>query len=354
MLCDEVQRIAFKPPRGPGVVTSQYPFLRRFADTLKDAERFVLTNEVIDLLFHVQETKPSNLLAARPMCRLPFRTIFIEYDAIYRDKVQRQYGYKEGGFPPGAKHVSAGLLIVASDDTLMRGSAYEVTHLVGKDQLTLNPYRLDFDFEPDIGRNTVLKSLTPITNRYDIRFWHEGFEYSLSIGPGPAPVRNRYTSTFVNQPEEVKALYDISVAFKVAVDDDAIDYLVTVTNGDHDLMGMISKDWEGDKRFILSLMVALNSRNCLDIQHRTVREINRHRSVRVRPATLDHKEVRIRLSRTTENRMRAAGASDPREIAWHKVRGHWKLRRTGIFFWRPFTRGNPAEGISDHSYTVSV
>jgi hypothetical protein len=42
------------------------------------------------------------------------------------------------------------------------------------------------------------------------------------------------------------------------------------------------------------------------------------------------------LSRIQRNRI---GSDNPIDIQAHPVRGHWKLRSTGLFWWSPFIRG---------------
>jgi hypothetical protein len=38
----------------------------------------------------------------------------------------------------------------------------------------------------------------------------------------------------------------------------------------------------------------------------------------------------------------------------HMVRGHFKVRRTGVFFWNAFQRGNPALGFMHKDYELRL
>jgi hypothetical protein len=49
----------------------------------------------------------------------------------------------------------------------------------------------------------------------------------------------------------------------------------------------------------------------------------------------------------------AAAGDDPAQLRAHFVRGHFKVRRTGVFFWSAYQRGNPALGFVHKDYALS-
>jgi hypothetical protein len=104
-------------------------------------------------------------------------------------------------------------------------------------------------------------------------------------------------------------------------------------------------------RAVISILMLLNSRNLAEEQSLTPHEINRvlpkgHSQVR-----LGHRKVSIHLSKVQRNRGQVYGG-DSEDMPLHSVRGHWKVRRTGVFFWRPFDRGNPIRGYVEKEYKV--
>ena len=54
-----------------------------------------------------------------------------------------------------------------------------------------------------------------------------------------------------------------------------------------------------------------------------------------------------------ERQQRRVGASSSTTYApmrGHFVSGHWKVRKTGIYFWRPFKRGDFGRGTVSKDY----
>jgi hypothetical protein len=46
-------------------------------------------------------------------------------------------------------------------------------------------------------------------------------------------------------------------------------------------------------------------------------------------------------------------AGDGAELRAHFVRGHFKARKTGVFFWSAYRRGNPALGFAHKDYRLA-
>jgi hypothetical protein len=93
-----------------------------------------------------------------------------------------------------------------------------------------------------------------------------------------------------------------------------------------------------------SLILLLNSRNLTRAEPQTISEKLQHaRDAAKKPPLLDYTLITIRLSHAL--RMRAAEASDPRNpMRFHVVRGHFKIRKTGVFWWSSFPRGSLEAG----------
>lgn len=90
-------------------------------------------------------------------------------------------------------------------------------------------------------------------------------------------------------------------------------------------------------RFILGLLAAINSRNVISYSDPiTYEKLNKQRAKKGVPPLHEHREVRLSFSRVQRNRI---GSDNPIDIQAHPVRGHWKLRSTGLFWWSPFIRG---------------
>lgn len=106
---------------------------------------------------------------------------------------------------------------------------------------------------------------------------------------------------------------------------------------------------------ITAALALLNSRNCVSIDPcpDQWRE-NRSRMRQGKKKLISYSTVRLSLSAAQERQARAAGAT-AEELRRHIVRGHFKVRRSGIYWWRPFFRGNPEIGtVIREGYEVTA
>jgi hypothetical protein len=102
-------------------------------------------------------------------------------------------------------------------------------------------------------------------------------------------------------------------------------------------------DIEGEGGFIEGVLAAINSRNLVSVSEpNDMARVNKARRRVGRPELLSFRTVRLSLSRAVE-RQRSAGNGDPMPL--HMVRGHFKVRKSGIYWWSPFWRGDAAAGV---------
>jgi len=93
------------------------------------------------------------------------------------------------------------------------------------------------------------------------------------------------------------------------------------------------------------MLALLNSRNCVSIDKAEVSTGNKLRRLRGKPPLLSHSTVNIHLNKRDA---RASEAMSPAEVRLHMVRGHFKVRKSGVFFWRPHLRGDADFGEVVH------
>lgn len=85
-------------------------------------------------------------------------------------------------------------------------------------------------------------------------------------------------------------------------------------------------------------MVMLNAKAAAITRKDDFTKLNRQRTAAKKPPLKEFIVTRLNLSRGTANRGAALGLS--REAARkHLVRGQFKVRKTGIYWWSPFPRG---------------
>jgi hypothetical protein len=112
-------------------------------------------------------------------------------------------------------------------------------------------------------------------------------------------------------------------------------------------------DWAGEPWFWLAVMALLNAKNGASSEFRPApAKLNKSRAERGKPPLVDYHQLTLRIG----PRARAeAGAGHSRSgHRAHTVRGHFKIRKTGIYWWRPFIRGEVAEGFANKRYKVKL
>jgi hypothetical protein len=113
-------------------------------------------------------------------------------------------------------------------------------------------------------------------------------------------------------------------------------------------------DWAGEIPYMLAVVGLLNARNAVETEHVDRKKINRSRAKAGKLPLFEHHVLKIAERQT--KRYISAGANSEQEHAArraHWARGHWKLRRTGLFYWRPHLRGDLNRGMVDKDYEVT-
>lgn len=113
------------------------------------------------------------------------------------------------------------------------------------------------------------------------------------------------------------------------------------------------RDLAGEPPLTVAAICLLNTKNLVKIENINLSSLNRARERRGNPPLLDYNEVSISLSKTSRNRALASGITGV-DLKKHLVRGHFKLRETGIFWWRSFVRGNVGKPSIPQKYVVDA
>lgn len=114
------------------------------------------------------------------------------------------------------------------------------------------------------------------------------------------------------------------------------------------------EDWGGEAIFWLSALGLLNAKNATEATTVDNVDLNRRRRRLGRPPLCDHKKVVIRIG-NAGHRSTAKGAEPTKQdVRAHFVMGHFKVRKTGLFWWSPHVRGNLARGFAGKDYHVQM
>jgi hypothetical protein len=109
-------------------------------------------------------------------------------------------------------------------------------------------------------------------------------------------------------------------------------------------------DWGGEPWFWMSVLALLNARNGASVVAGEDRSrLNRARAKAGKKPLAAFHVLTVRLSKAERAAMRE-GHEERRELRAHVVRGHFKLRRSGMYWWRPFVRGDLDKGFAAKRY----
>jgi hypothetical protein len=117
------------------------------------------------------------------------------------------------------------------------------------------------------------------------------------------------------------------------------------------MQDLIRSDWAGEIRYLFAVLGLLNARNVAETKPIEYNKLNKHRVKKKLFILSSHTLLKIRAQHK-QALTGHAGATGTSEIRAHFVRGHWKVRRTGHYFWGPHMRGRLAHGYVHKDYQL--
>lgn len=120
----------------------------------------------------------------------------------------------------------------------------------------------------------------------------------------------------------------------------------------YDLIAQLARsDWAGEVAYLLAVIGLMNARNATETTPSNLIKLNRARSKRGERLLFEHHVLKIH---TRQQRRVDGGTHDSAHapMRGHFVSGHWKVRKTGIYFWHPFKRGDFNRGTVSKDYQL--
>jgi hypothetical protein len=352
--------------------------LSRISAAIAKAERFELSDDVARAGYNLIKSKPTTLLNAMPLCRAPFRKLWLEWrGGLTRDMMRPEHRRDPLIAPDPLRQ---GVLI-ETDETGQRGTmTFAWVH----------KQRPDTDFSPV--NVDPLGSLFNWSDDGDVRedaiaSWQERYP-TPELRKSPAGIcelmlARRYTRQMTD--EAAKSMMQRSVFRDWSrlsrdadqrealrrIDAHGIAWISPHAGGffkwcaeeamqDERLFhtflhDVIEKSWEadieGEPQFCEAVIAMMNSRNAIEHRDVDLSGLNKARIKRKRPAFLPYRTTHLRLSQAQTRAFRA-GLLSREDAGLHAVRGHFKIRKTGVYWWHPFFRGDPTRPLQRQEYKV--
>jgi hypothetical protein len=351
---------------------------------IAQAQRFDLADDLMRACYNLLDTKPSTMNAALPMCRLPYPLMWLEYRGGLGPENRRgdiapipeRQGFLIEHFIdyPNASQTGQAMVAWVHGENARSGHS---------EAINVCPFAIYFDWRPDGDVNEIVqRSHQIMIEQFAARAQnseHDRMRH-IAITSLVASLKDRYFrptddaemrrffmnrhgwQKFANDQREIEALRAGERHLSFGLSPYGLNMLLTVmlttyesgdTAGARTLIGNWLTDIQGEGMILECLMCMLNSRNVVQHEAVDLSKLNKARRKRGKIPLLDYTKTSIALTRSMHRVADARGIE--REAArQHLVRGHFKIRRTGVFWWSPFVRGDARRGeVRREEYSVT-
>lgn len=131
---------------------------------------------------------------------------------------------------------------------------------------------------------------------------------------------------------------------------------------DDDIMSILLGDAAHGIQTAMNALTCLNARNVTAVSVPPPKFANKQRFLKQKPLFFEYHVLDIFLTPEIRKMVRtdplkARNILDSQlkaSVALHTVRGHFKRRKTGLFWWSPFARGSKDIGVVDKDYALKT
>jgi hypothetical protein len=348
---------------------AQFGAIASLAAAVAEAQHFELADEVAEACREIARSKPSSLLSALPMVRAPYAKTWFEWC----DRADPNHPPASG--KPVPKRL--GCLVEAHTETLDRGT-YTWTWMSDDGGIAVLPFSIWFDYRLDADIPAQLHQLAGRT----------GTLSAAELGPIESVIRRmNVDATLINEKarlleESINAIGSADMAApasrwrRLAGDPEELVAARALARHTTQLLSLhclplwnalehhlldpaLTKQaiaaWQedllGEEPFAHAFLTLLNARQALDNEREDLARLNKQRLRKRQTPLCEFIVTRLRLSERAAARAAAQGLSRA-AARRHLVRGHFKTRRSGIYWWTPFYRGR-GEPLARRHYAVS-
>lgn len=331
ILADDIVAAAGSPNDLHGMLTS-------LARALIHSERFVLSDDVAVAGYELSMARPSSVLLAMERCRSPYPSTWIEWDG--RVSTKMGWGLTPAGHEGEAwsRYIPTRLgCLVESDAQGQRG---EMTFAwkVAEFGVCMSGVSLQFDFGGHVEQRFENGPARLYVRDVVAK------DRALSDADLSAFIKNvSCWKAAANDPVQLAAARELAGYSMPWLSRHADNFYLHMELADPGKLREVVSAWMGDIQGECAAMNAflllLNAPNALEVeQGPNVDKLNRARAKHGRPALLSHRVTRLRVSAARMRDAKASGMTAAQMRA-HLVRGHFKVRQTGVFWWTSFVRG---------------
>jgi hypothetical protein len=303
------------------------------------AQKFVLSAEcaaVADAL----SSDYTGLVRAFEHCRLPFRETWIEFVHIERPNFSAAQMHAPA-FQVQPRRV--GYLLSATRDDLSAWRAHMLWS-IPNGQCSAASLAMDFDMTAPLTSEKALPSVED--ERAERQRMADQGLLNMDIGPHPGWTQSSESVklAMLRHTNPCRADYDMPLPIGIPKHRWREFYEAMAT--------LARADWAGEPSYLLAVIGLLNARNAVDLHQTDLSRLNKARRKRGVLPLFEHKVLHI--AHRQAKRVYALGESrgDHTPMRGHFVRGHFKTRKSGVYFWSPHARGDLARGRIEKEYEL--
>jgi hypothetical protein len=331
-------------------------FMRPF---LKKAERFEVSDDVARAAGDLVYSRPSCLAAALPLCRLPYDSMWIEYRGGLGPKAGRRtfdhapVPCKQGVLIESMPGGQTGFMTVA----WMHKAEDEDLDLDLEYAINISPIAIYFDWRENGDVREVVRwahdsliNNVPEHARDLVECYREAIEKKWLQYVSTDAVQHLFTGSrawdkFTGNAREIEAMKVLDRHAMPGISPHGIGliaFIMSRCTPEEILKFMLQweADVQGEGAWVQCFLAMLNTKNpCVEHEAVDLTRLNKSRRKLGRTEFLPYRRTRLALSRS-QARIAAARGLDREAARAHMVRGHFKIRRTGVFWWSSFLRGD--------------
>lgn len=315
-------------------------------ERLSKAEKFVLDPQASVMAAGVALSRPSSVLAALPFARLPFDPLWLEFANADARSAMASMG------SPLLQPNDAGITIERSGFLISADEGYLRIEYVHTDRMgsgiratDLAPVRARFSMKgiSDLSRE-LLKQVAPVEEKAP----------KIATGKVQEHLKLIHTSA-----DEAAANMELRARFVTSQHPDLarVRRNIVAMKGEAAVQAMEAN--QANEMYslfslqMLPALILLNCRNAVTPERVPAPEkLNRQRVKKGRPPIPEHVLVKIHLS--PERRLAREGTGKGRSPArGGLVIGHFKVRKSGVWWWSPHWRGSHEGKQPERTYVLT-
>lgn len=319
------------------------------AKKIKGAQRFIVSEDVRGAIRSLLTSRPSTLVQAAKFARLPFQRCWFEWNAPADAKLYPgQVLVKRSGALLEAYGEHGFTLFTAwefdrksQDEDIER----EVLKKVGPGAV------IDRSLMPGFGVSSLvgLYDFSQIAAGAAPRFEYPWMRQAALRRQDLERMRNDQKNPIrhaLKEEGELNALLLLSDCAAFRVHEEA--HGLQKINTQHDLtgdLGSVIHDVQDEMGHIFATLILMNAKNCVELaETKPPEKLNKARRKQGKTELLPYSTVHIELTKSQERAVED-GRISREEARRHLVRGHFKVRATGVFWWSEAWRGNALRGV---------